>query len=281
MTWRRSSSSCSSPIATTSSGGWAGREAGEVGRCGAAAGGRAAPGAPRAPRRRAHAPRLPGRAAGGAGAADDQAAARGRERPGGIDLKLEAELAGLSEEEAGSSARPSALDEVVRRLRDARPDHVLHRGREGDARVDAPPRADRARSRRLDPLRHRARVHPRDDLGRGPARGRLARRGGEARDAAAGGQDLRGAGRRRPEHPLQRSSGDDPPGSGDRSDSGTRSRGASRRRARRAGRGRRARWLPAQPLGRQVEVPVVACADVDVDGRRPRSASAWRGTSVG
>jgi ribosome-binding ATPase YchF (GTP1/OBG family) len=40
--------------------------------------------------------------------------------PGGIDLKLEAELAELSDEEAGEFRDgPSALDEVVRRLRDA------------------------------------------------------------------------------------------------------------------------------------------------------------------
>ena len=115
--------------------------------------------------------------------------------PGGIDLKLEAELAEMSEEEAaeyprrplgagrGRAAAPGR----------ARPDHVLHGGREGDARVDAPARADRARSGGVDPLGHRARLHPlRDDLDGRPARGRLARRGGEARDAAARGQDLRG-----------------------------------------------------------------------------------------
>ena len=40
--------------------------------------------------------------------------------PGGIDLKLEAELAEMSDEEAGEFRDgPSALDEVVRRLRDA------------------------------------------------------------------------------------------------------------------------------------------------------------------
>ena len=40
--------------------------------------------------------------------------------PGGIDLKLEAELAEMSNEEAGDFRDgPSALDEVVRRLRDA------------------------------------------------------------------------------------------------------------------------------------------------------------------
>jgi ribosome-binding ATPase YchF (GTP1/OBG family) len=40
--------------------------------------------------------------------------------PGGIDLQLEAELAELSDEEAAEFRDgPSALDEVVRRLKDA------------------------------------------------------------------------------------------------------------------------------------------------------------------
>ena len=127
--------------------------------------------------------------------------------PGGIDCKLEAELAELSDEEAAAFREgASALDEVVAAAQGrARPDHVLHRGREGDAGVDAARRPDGARGGRHDPLRHRARVHPLrgDPLGR-PARRRLARRGVEARHAAARGQDLRRAGRRRAQHPLQR-----------------------------------------------------------------------------
>ena len=53
-------------------------------------------------------------------AADDQAPDRGRERPGGIDLALEAELAELDDEEAAAfrDGGPSALEEVVGRLRD-------------------------------------------------------------------------------------------------------------------------------------------------------------------
>ena len=126
--------------------------------------------------------------------------------PGGIDCKLEAELADLPESEAAEFRDgPSALDEVVRRLSAALgPDHVLHRRRQGDARVDAPCRPDRARRGGHDPHRHRARVHPlRGDLGRRPARGRVARRGRPARHPAARGQDVRRPGRRRPERPLQ------------------------------------------------------------------------------
>ena len=89
--------------------------------------------------------------------------------PGGIDCKLEAELADLPESEAAEFRDgPSALDEVVRRLLGgAGPDHVLHGRRQGDARVDAPCRPDGARRGGHDPHRHRARVHPlRGDHGR-------------------------------------------------------------------------------------------------------------------
>ncbi len=62
--------------------------------------------------------RVGGRAAAGARAADDEAAARARERADGIDLQLEAELAELSPEEAAEfrGGGESALGEVVRRL---------------------------------------------------------------------------------------------------------------------------------------------------------------------
>ena len=58
----------------------ASREAGEVRRCVASQGGRAAAGAPDVPRGREQPPRLRGRAAARARAADDQAADHGRER---------------------------------------------------------------------------------------------------------------------------------------------------------------------------------------------------------
>ena len=65
--------------------------------------------------------------------------------PGGIDAKLEAELAELSDEEAAEfrDGRVGARGDSATPLRGARPRHVLHRGREGDARVDAAARAAR------------------------------------------------------------------------------------------------------------------------------------------
>ena len=126
------------------------REAGEVRRREAAGRGRGAEEGARARRRGRRADRLHGRAAAGARAADDEADDRGRERPGRDRPALEAELAELPEEEAAAfrDGGESALDEIARpAARRARPDHVLHRGREGDARVDAPPRA-RPRSTR-------------------------------------------------------------------------------------------------------------------------------------
>ena len=82
--------------------------------------------------------------------------------PGGIDLQLEAELAELPDEEAAAfrDGGESALDDIAGGSRRARPDHVLHRGRAGHARLDAAQRPDRARCGRGDPLRHRARLHP-------------------------------------------------------------------------------------------------------------------------
>ena len=83
--------------------------------------------------------------------------------------------------------------------------HVLHRRRHRGALVDAPARPDRARRGGVDPLRHRARVHPLrgDPLGR-PARVRLACGGGAPWAPAARGEELRRRGRRRPQRPLQR-----------------------------------------------------------------------------
>ena len=69
---------------------------------------------------------------------------------GGVDLKLEAELAELPEEEAAEFRGERRV--CARRSRasprgDARPDHVLHGRREGDACLDAAARRDRARRR--------------------------------------------------------------------------------------------------------------------------------------
>ena len=112
--------------------------------------------------------------------------------PGGIDLQLEAELAEMSEAEAAEYREgPSALDEVVRRLRDALDLITFFTAGEKETRaLDAPARADRARGGGVDPLRHRARLHPlRDDLdratcsqpGRTPRRRSAGRSGSRAR----------------------------------------------------------------------------------------------------
>ena len=80
--------------------------------------------------------------------------------PEGIDCKLEAELAELSDEEAAAFREgASALDEIVQRPQGrTRPDHVLHCRREGDPGLDAPRRADGARGRSH---------HYRSDIARG------------------------------------------------------------------------------------------------------------------
>ena len=112
-------------------------------------------------RRRAR--ELRGRAAGRARAADDEAADRDRERPG----RDRPEARGRARRAArrGGGGVPRRQRVGARRDRrparaGARPDHVLHGGREGHARVDAPQRPDRARRGRRDPLGHRARLHP-------------------------------------------------------------------------------------------------------------------------
>jgi ribosome-binding ATPase YchF (GTP1/OBG family) len=121
--------------------------------------------------------------------------------PGGIDLKLEAELAELPDEEAAAfrDGGTSALDDVAARLADALALITFFTAGEKETRADG------ARRRRGDPLGHRARLHPlRGRRLARPRRGGLARRGREARPPAARGQDLCRPGRRRPEHPLQR-----------------------------------------------------------------------------
>ena len=128
--------------------------------------------------------------------------------PGGIDLALEAELAELSDEEAAAfrDGGASALEEVVRRLRDALDLVTFFTAGEKETRAWTLRRGrDRARRRGDDPLRHRARLHPlRGDRLEGSRRGRLPRRGLPPRPPAARGEDLRGPRRRRAEHPLQR-----------------------------------------------------------------------------
>ena len=89
--------------------------------------------------------------------------------PGGIDLAARGRARGDVRRGGGRVPRRPVRARRGRAAapRRARPDHVLHRGREGDARLDAPPRPDRARGGGVDPLRHRARLHPlRGDLDR-------------------------------------------------------------------------------------------------------------------
>ena len=111
----------------------------------------------------------------------------------------------MSEAEAAEYREgPSALDEVVRRLRDALDLITFFTAGEKETRAWTLRRGQTA-------LEAAASIH--SDIARGfircetistdgPARRRLARGGGEARDAAAGGEDVRGSGRRRPEHPF-------------------------------------------------------------------------------
>ena len=127
--------------------------------------------------------------------------------PGGIDLKLEAELAELPEEEAAAFRDgESALDEVVHRLFEALGLITFFTAGETEARGwTLEPGPDCARGGGVDPHRYRARVHPlRGRALERPGRDRQLCGGGTTRPAAARGQDLRGAGRRRAHRPLQR-----------------------------------------------------------------------------
>ena len=83
--------------------------------------------------------------------------------PAGIDLKLEAELAELPEEEAAEFREgESALDEVVHRLFEALGLITFFTAGETEARGwTLAARADGARGGGGDPHRHRARLHPR------------------------------------------------------------------------------------------------------------------------
>ena len=83
--------------------------------------------------------------------------------PGGIDLKLEAELAELPDEEAAAfrDGGESALDDVAGRLRDALDLITFFTAGEKETRAwTLRDGRDGARRRRRDPLRHRARLHP-------------------------------------------------------------------------------------------------------------------------
>ena len=105
----------------------------------------------------------PGELPARARAADDEAAARGRERAG----RDRPRRSRPSSPSSPTRRRPRSATAAPRRSRRSSAGsttrstcHVLHRGREGDARVDAPERRDGARRGRDDPLRHRPRLHP-------------------------------------------------------------------------------------------------------------------------
>ena len=113
--------------------------------------------------------------------------------PGGIDLKLEAELArasgrgggrlpgrrvGTRRDRRGGCSRCSAC-------------HVLHRRREGGSWLDAAAWPVGARGGRDDPLRHRSRLHPlRGRALERPRRVRQLRGDGPTRASAARGEDV-------------------------------------------------------------------------------------------
>ena len=122
--------------------------------------------------------------------------------PVGIDLKLEAELSELPEEEAAAFREgPSALDEVVRRLTDAL--DLITFFTAGDNW----PRRRRGEIHRRGgssiPTSRAASSAARSSVGTSSSTP-AALGGGQAWAAAARGEDVSGRGRRRAQHPLQR-----------------------------------------------------------------------------
>ena len=103
--------------------------------------------------------------------------------PGGIDLKLEAELAELGEDAAEfREGRVGARGGRAPAERRARTDQLLHRGRQGDARVDA--------AARRNALEAAETIH--SDIARGFIRARssagtTSSRAGSHAEAARGG----------------------------------------------------------------------------------------------
>ena len=135
--------------------------------------------------------RLAGRAAAGLEPLTTKPLIAVENGPDGIDLKLEAELAELSDEDAAAfrEGRVRARGSRAPAQRRARTDHVLHRGRQGDARVDAARRA-RRRSTAAETIH--------TDIARGfiraevirwerPRRGRFTRGGRATRPPASRG----------------------------------------------------------------------------------------------
>ena len=104
---------------------------------------------------------------------DAEAVAALREYAGDADVvpvaaRFEADLAEMDDaEERAAFLAEIGQDEAgmprvaARRVPPARADHLLHGRPEGGARLAAPPGLERGRGGRQDPLRHRARLHPR------------------------------------------------------------------------------------------------------------------------
>ena len=207
-TWRRSSWSCSSQTATTSSG------------VSSASRRRRSRATGQARRARRASKRCSthldagltladwhGRAAGGARPAHHEAAPRARERAGRDRLQARGGARRAVGRGGGGVPRRAVGARRGRAAPEgrARPDHVLHRRREGDPRVDAP--------RGQTALEAAATIHT--DIARGFIRCEvistedLLDAGSHAEAARRGTQRLEGktyvvAGRRRPQRPLQR-----------------------------------------------------------------------------
>ena len=131
--------------------------------------------------------------------------------PQGIDLKLEAELAELSEVEAAAFREgESALGAVVRRLVETLDLITFFTAGDRETRAWTLQRGETALDAAADrSLRHRARVHPGggDPLGR-PRCGWFAHRGEASGKGARRGKDVRRRRRRRDQRALQRLSYD-------------------------------------------------------------------------
>ncbi len=136
---------------------------------------------------------------------------RSSTRVGWVSAAVEAEVAALPPEEQRSFLDALGLPEPAlhRVIRDAYTLLGLASfftvGEDEVRAWTIPARGGGGRGRGRDPLRHRARVHPRGgDRVVGAARVRLTGRGAEARAAPAGREGLPGPGRRGVSLPLQR-----------------------------------------------------------------------------
>ncbi len=119
-----------------------------------------------------------------------------------ISAQIESDLVDLSDAEAkeyleGLGVKESGVGALIRAgLSSARPAHLFHHRREGNASVDHPHRRQGPRRRRRDPFRFRARLHRRRvHRLRGPGQARLLRQGARGRPPPHRGQGVYRAGR--------------------------------------------------------------------------------------